>query len=980
MRVLIALLLIGLSTASLVSTDSARLEVPTMRTPKDEHATFRVHAGFRVELVACEPQVIDPVSLTFDPDGRLFVCEMPGYPNEGSGVGNISSGRIKCLRDEDGDGFYEKATVFADQLRFPLGVVPYRGGLIAAVAPDLIELRDTDGDGRAESRRVLYTGFGIDNVQQLLNSPLWGLDNWVYVCNGTSGGTIRSLEQQNLPPVVLGNRNIRFRPDRPGSLEPASGGGQYGLTINSFQDLFLNTNSEHLKQVVLPDHYLRRNPLQAAPTPWSNIAEHGPACSVFRVSAFEPWRVERTRRRASGSDAARFARTELVPGGFVTSSCSPLVYEADRFPERYRGNVFICEPANNLIFRDALVAEGPLFRARRVDDKQEFLASTDNCFRPVHLCLGPDGGVYVCDFYRPVIETPRSLPDDMKAQLPLQSQGRGRIWRIVPVGSTRPAPPQMSRTPTEALVPFLEHPNLWWRINAQRVLIERGDLAALTPLRRLVQGSASEFGRAHALWTLDGLGGLDAEEIVRALKDPSALVRCQALRLAESRMRQSPVLRAAAACADHESPRVRFQAAFSLGESVDPEAVSALARIARRDGANEWFRAAILSSAHRTAEPLLRALTDGPAVETLDLLIARLASQIAVSADDEKLAEMLSAVVERSPRYLRIIGEGLALTKRPLTELWRSSSPTLGAVAQRLQGTFEQAGQVARDDSKSLAERIEALKLVGFAPFDIVVGSLKPLLEPRQPVVVQVHAIRAISQHRDAGVADILLAHWSMAGPEARRELQEALFARPERVSRVVEAMEQKLILPKHLDPARVAQIRKWPDPGIRQRAEKLLADAIDRNRRAVIDRFRSALDLPGDRERGRSVFQRVCAACHRLNDMGHEVGPDLKTAVGDKTPEQLLVAIFDPSRELDRRYANYLIDTTSGQRLTGMIASESATSITLRRAERIEDVILRSQIESITDTNQSLMPEGLEEQLKPQDVADLLIYLRSIR
>jgi putative membrane-bound dehydrogenase-like protein len=194
-------------------------------TPKEELATFRVPQGFRVELVACEPNVIDPVAMAFDENGRLFVAEMPGYPNGGVGTGNIHSGRIKRLEDRDGDGFFEQATTFAEGLRFPTAVMPWKGGLLAAVAPDIIYFENITADGKASKRRTLYTGFGLDNIQQLINGLQWGLDNWVYGCAGSNGGTVRSAEKPEMPAVSLHNRGVRFHPDRPGSLEPTSGGG-----------------------------------------------------------------------------------------------------------------------------------------------------------------------------------------------------------------------------------------------------------------------------------------------------------------------------------------------------------------------------------------------------------------------------------------------------------------------------------------------------------------------------------------------------------------------------------------------------------------------------------------------------------------------------------------------------------------------------------------------------------------------------------
>ncbi len=292
------LLIVGIAVPGLVvnrlpagNSDSA----PTgALTPKEEQKTFHLPPGFRIELVACEPNVVDPVAIAFDDDGRMYVAEMPGYPNGGVGTGNIYSGKIKLLEDRDGDGFYEHCTTFAQGLRFPTSIMPWKNGILVSVAPEIVFMEDTDGDGRADRKRTLYTGFGLDNIQQLINSLQWGLDNWVYGCAGSNGGTIRSAEKQEMPPVVLRNRGVRFHPEKPGSLEPTSGGGQFGLTADAWQNWFTATNSQHLRHIVLADHYLRRNPNLAVPNVTVDIPDHGAACQVFRISPFESWRVERT--------------------------------------------------------------------------------------------------------------------------------------------------------------------------------------------------------------------------------------------------------------------------------------------------------------------------------------------------------------------------------------------------------------------------------------------------------------------------------------------------------------------------------------------------------------------------------------------------------------------------------------------------------------------------------------------------------------
>src|SRR5262249_22863370 len=309
--------------------------------PREELATFKVPKGFKVELVASEPDVIDPVAMAFDEDGRLFVCEMHGYPNKGVATGNITSGVIKMLEDPEGKGVYTKSTVFADNLRFPTSVMPYKGGLLVANSPDLMYFEGPDASGKSKGRRVLYSGFTLDNIQQLLSSLQWGLDNWVYACAGGNGGTISSVEKPDAPKVTLRSRGIRFHPDQPASLEPMSGGGQYGLAADDWQHWFTATNSQHLRQIVLPDHYLRRNPYLPVNAVTLDIPDHGAVCKVHRISPFEPWRGERTTQRAGAPDSKRFPATELVPGAYITSACSPVIYNAGLFnDDDHRNSMF----------------------------------------------------------------------------------------------------------------------------------------------------------------------------------------------------------------------------------------------------------------------------------------------------------------------------------------------------------------------------------------------------------------------------------------------------------------------------------------------------------------------------------------------------------------------------------------------------------------------------------------------------------------
>lgn len=980
---------------SLLQVEESKSDTPRTTaalTPNEEKSTFRLPPGFRIELAACEPNIVDPVAIAFDEVGRMYVAEMPGYPNGGVGTGDIHSGKVKLLEDRDGDGYYEHCTAFAEGLRFPTSVMPWHGGLLVSVAPDILFLKDIDGDGKADRKQILYTGFGLDNIQQLINSLQWGLDNWVYGCAGSNGGTIRSHEKAEMSPVTLRNRGARFHPEIPGSLEPTSGGGQFGLAADSWQNWFTTTNSQHLRHIVLPDHYLHRNPMLAVPSVTIDIPDHGAACKVFRISPFESWRVERTRRRKEGPEAQRFPSTELVPGGFITSACSPVVYTADLFPESFHENVFVCDPANNLVHRDILIPKGATFVAKRAEADREFLASTDAWFRPVNLTIGPDGALYVVDFYREVIETPLSLPDDIKKGLNLESRGRGRIWRIVP-DKAKPGPkPALRKAPSEELVQHLGHPNSWWRLTAQRLLVERQNRSVVPALEKMARESKSELGRTHALWTLDGLGALKDQLVIQALRDPSAGVREQALRLADKRLtRSDEMIKAVALLSEDPSPRVRFQAALTAGETDTPLTTQALAQIALRDFADHWTRIAVLSSAKDRAHGLLHVLTNRSEFTSNGgpnhwQFLTQLGSLAGAQSENKKLASALGLlrVKPGGPEPWQIavlagLAQGLQRRDESLSRLLNHPPPDLKGVVDQIKPIFALSAAMAQDEKRSISDRLDAGRLLGFGPWADVAGPLQSLLKPQNPSELQLATVQALANQDDPKVAEILLSSWEGYSPQVRREVLEALLARSDRVSALLNAIEGNTVQAGQLEPSRLNQLRNHANAKIRQRAKKLLAGQGSPDRQKVLNDFRPALHLKADAGRGKTVFKKVCSTCHRLENEGVEVGPDLLSALRNKTPETLLIDILDPSREVDPRYLNYQIVTKAGRVFTGMIAAETASSLTLRRAEKAEDSILRIQIEEIRATGKSLMPEGLEMQLGKQDLADLIAYLLSV-
>jgi putative membrane-bound dehydrogenase-like protein len=953
--------------------------------PKEELATFKTLPGFKVELVACEPNVIDPVAMAFDERGRLFVCEMIGYPNGGVATGKENRGRIRCLTDEDGDGFYEKSVIYADGLRFPTGVLPWKGGVIVCNAPDLIYLPDDDKDNKADRVRVLYTGFGLDNIQQIVNAPRWGIDNWVYCTVGSCGGSVTCPEKPAMKPLELRGRGIRFRPDDLGTLEPTSGGGQYGLTCDEAQHWFVNTNSSHLRQIVLPDEYLRRNPFLAVPAVTVDIPEHGAACKVFRISPFEEWRVERTTRRKESADSKRFSPTELVPGGYITSACSPCYYGLSEplFPEKDRGCVYVCDPANNLITRDKLEPNGSIYKGKRIDDGVEFLASTDTWFRPCHLTVGPEGALYILDFYREVIETPLSLPDDIKKRLNLESRDRGRIWRVVPTSfkARRIRPVDLEN---DGGLDAFRRDYSWERSTASRLFYEKrpgiGNLIgpAIPGVRRLETGDL--------LWVFRANKYLDASWISGVLESVRAIDRIRALRLAEEFFGEHPELEnQVAKMEDDPSSFVRFQLALSAGSMKPNLSEPLLARLIRRPDADRWLVAAALSSAKDTAPRLLAELAvDEKFAARQPGTLGQLAGMVgARGLDAEVLVSLTLLKKVKAPAVqlaiLEGLGEGMRTRDASLGQ-WLADPPAAAkSVVADLAPFFRQAADKARNEKATPPARVAAVRLLGFGPFNEVGEPLAELLNPRSPVELQSAALRALAGFNDAKVGSLILGQWDGYGPTLRREATEALFARSDRLKVLLDAVEAKKVPPAHIEAARIDTLRKHPDSAIRTRASHVFTGQLAPDRKKVIDEYRPALDLKGDPAKGREVFRKNCTACHRLENTGYEVGANLLAALRNKSKDALLIDILDPSREVDPRYVNYQVHTTSGRTLSGLLAVETPASITLRRGEKAEDTILRSQIDEMRATSKSLMPEEFEKQIDKQQMADLIEYLMRV-
>jgi putative membrane-bound dehydrogenase-like protein len=961
--------------------DDLKAELPRIppHEPDEALATFKVLEGFRIEQVAAEPLVASPVAMSFDADGRLYVVEMRDYSEQDK----ERLGRIRLLEDTNDDGRFDKATLFAEGLSWPTAVTCFDGGVFVGAAPDVVYLKDTDGDGKADVVKTVFTGFPRSNVQGLLNSLQWGPDNRIHGSASSSGGSIRRPDVPDGKPLSLNGRDFSFDP-RTFDLRAESGGAQHGMTFDDWGRKFVCSNSDHIQMVMFEDRYVARNPSVSAPGARVSIAADGPQAEVFRTSPLEPWRIARTRLRVTGAATGPIEGGGRA-GGYFTGATGTTIYRGDAWPAEFVGQSFTGDVGSNIVHRKILSPKGVGFVARRADAGREFVASTDNWFRPAQFANAPDGALYIIDVYREVIEHPLSLPPEIKKYLDLTSgRDRGRIYRVVAEGF-RPRPlPRLQTASTASLVSELSNPNGWNRDTASRLLFERQDRSAVGPLEALSADAKLPQARVQALVALAGLQALSPQVVLARLGDEHPRVREGAVRVAEKLADRSPELRAKlVALADDPDLGVRYQVAFSLGEIDDPARYAALASILRRDSADTWLRLAAFSSLAKGSGEVFSRLIADKAWRSSDAgrsLLQNLARYVGRQNQRDELAKVLTALEalpsdERSLQFAIVRGVGDGLSRQPGG--LRARLAELGSKkAQRLLAeVLESARRTAADGSQPSAGRIEAIRTAALGDFADAGPVLLDLVSNRQPQDVQSAAIGSLARFSDPAIADTLLAAWQALSPRLRAEATEVLFSRPEWLVALVDRAEQGSLSLADLEPARLQVLENHPNASLRRRAQPFLAKVKLGRRPDVVDAYRGALTATGDLVRGRAVFARVCATCHRLDGVGHEIGPSL-ASFRNRGAEAILVNVLDPNREVNPQFINYVVVTADGRSLTGLIASETANSVTLKRAEDATDTVERADIEELHATGLSIMPEGLEKQVDAEQMADLLAYL----
>ena len=936
-----------------------KVVLPEARSPAASLAAINVAAGFVVELVAAEPMVRDPINLAWGPNGRMWVVEMADYPSGMDGQGK-PGGRIRVLESTRGDGQYDRATLFADGLKSPTSVLPWRDGVLVTSVPNVLFLQDTDGDGRADRTTVLFRGLATGNEQHLTNSLEWSLDGWVHLANGESGGKITSAKTERT--VDVGRRDFRIQPDA-GGIEILMGNSQYGRSRDDWGNWFGCNNSNPLWHYALEERYLRRNPHLVPPNAIVTVGASAGAARVFPASA-------------------TFARFN-DPHGFnhFTSACSPAIYRDDLLGADVAGNIFVCEPVHNLVR-----AVGASFVGERAagEKASEFFASGDLWSRFTAARAGPDGALYIADMYRLVIEHPQWIPAEWQKRIGDLRAGedKGRIYRVRAKGVPLRAVPRLDRADAAGLVAALESPSGVVRDLAQQQLAWRQERGAALGLERLAVDSTRAATRTQALWALESIGALKPPLVARAMDDGHPGVRRQAVRLSEAWATRAPELLAAvvALLADADAG-VRLQVGYTLGEWKEPAAGEALARLLRNE-TDRFVKAAALSSALPHAETLMAALQRAGGVDS-----ALLVEVATVTENAQVLASLLTAIAGRREagdwpaafRSLAQLLDWLQRNNKTLAVLQRAADEPMKRALAGTDELFGAARRIANDANSPTADRVVAVRILGRAragqdaDFELLAG----LLGPQVPVDVQVAAVATLGRMNRPTVPERVLAGWRSQGAVVRSAVIELVTSRVAWSQVLLDRVEADPTMLAQIDPAQKQRMTHHIDAKLADRATRVFQAGIDPNRQAAIDRMLAAVkEQRGDAAKGGVVFEQNCRACHAFGVQGGgAIGPDL-VVVKDRTAPYLVTHILDPNRAVENRYMMYSATLLDGRSLAGMLVAEAGNSLTLRGLDGAEQVILRNEVRLLVSSGRSLMPEGLEAAITPAAMADLVAYL----
>jgi putative membrane-bound dehydrogenase-like protein len=932
--------------------------------------SLEVAEGFEVQLIASEPLVFDPVAFAYDGQLRLFVVEMKDYSEQET----EHLGTIALLEDTDGDGRMDKRSVFADGLSWPTAICTWQDGVLVAAAPKLTWYRDTDGDGQSDKVEDWYVGFGRDNVQGLVNNLKWGVDGFVHGATSSSGATLQSPTTPVSETIALGRRDFAIDPLNH-SLFAEAGGGQHGMSFNRWGDKFVTSNSDHLQQIIDLEWWLAKHPTSiAVPSTRRSIAVDGPQAEVYRASPTEPWRIVRTRLRMSGVAPGVVEGGGRAAGYFTGATGTCIMDREAGFGDAAFDTAIVCDVGSNLVHRKRMQDQGMFWSGERIDQQSELLRSRDVWFRPVQIADGPDGSLIIADMAREVIEHPKSLPPMIKKHLDLTSgRDRGRIWKLTPKSvATRTLVKPASLSSAE-LVKHLAHPVAWQRRMASQLLIERQATDVRQELESAALNTTAPEAQVLAMHVLNRLKQFNAQLAQKLLQSTHERVLQHAVRLINVNQLAIDLSQLAV----EERPRVQLEVALATANQT-------LAAPKR-----DLVLASLMS---RATEPMVQAI------------VANIAGDASWKIFDQKASEFSSASKSAwlrllLPHWSKQLATDEGLKTWILNELLSSSSQgsqwrtalavtaTHADVTRIRDAMTDQQRQSLDSSIESMLESAMGKPASSLADYQLVrlVGSetqtifAKQLLRPTNSENAQRAVIGLLSWSDQPQFADVVIAQIPSLTPALQAEALRGLASRGPTATRLADAIEEGKVSVAQIPIETRDQLRRADDKALGKRFEKLFG-LVSKDRQAVIDRYAVGLDAPNtpaDRMAGEQVFRQVCAQCHRLADMGNDVGPPLKQ-LAEKSPQQLLETILDPNREIDPKYMSYTILDADDRVLTGIIQDESAGQIVLKSAGGELHTLARDEIGQLKNSGVSLMPVGLEATISIEQMRQLIQFLKA--
>ncbi|HAM73468.1 MAG TPA: glycosyl hydrolase [Verrucomicrobiales bacterium] len=961
--------------------------------PADSALHLVMPPGFEARLFAAEPEITKPICMAWDARGRLWVAETVDYPNDMRQPGE-GRDRIRICEDTDGDGRADRFTVFADKLSIPTSLVFANGGVIVAQAPDMLFLKDTDGDGKADQRTVLFTGWGTRDTHAGPSNLRYGFDNWIWGTVGYSGfeGVVGGKTHK------FGMGIYRFKPDG-SELEfvRSSNNNTWGLGVSEEGIIFGSTaNGNASMYMPIPNRFYESVNGWAAPR-LETIADDQSIRPITDKVRQVDWH------------------------GKYTAGAGHALYTARSFPRNYwNRSAFVCEPTGHVIGLFDLEERGADFVAH---NRGSFLASDDEWTSPIAAEVGPDGALWMIDWYNYIVQH-NPVPNGFKNgrgnayDTRLRDKTHGRIYRVVHTGSKPSSMQKLEGAAADRLVDGLKSDNLLWRLHAQRLLVEGHRMEAVPALRSLVGSRTVEPGldlnapALHALWALHGLGALQAgDPVFKALKHPSAAVRRAAVSVLPRTDGALKIFLRDEMLSD-PAPQVRLASLLALAEmpvSVDAGVVIEAMLASGGNAADPVLRDAAVAAGARHADGLLRSVVAKGAMQITpehgSALALIAAHQVLGPRPDRSLA-LLASLRGASPSVAQPILQGLA-SHWPTAKTPSIDPHTAGELA----GLFQQLDERSRvllltlavrwnrtdlfaSESRPVIQALQARTANRSAsdPDRVQAAESLILLEDRPESARALLAqfdlqaspalttgfIRALGESRHAETALELLNGWKQFTPTARRAGIALILRRPDWTLHLLGALEAGSIPKADLGQEHWQQLKSHPDKTIASRAQALQATSapVSADREEVVRRLLPVARRHGDPARGREVFTSACSACHTFNGQGGRVGPEL-TGIGARDRGDILTDILDPNRSVESNFRMWTATTREGETFSGRLDGESQTAVEILDVTGQKHTLQRKELKALEASASSIMPVGFES-IPEGDLASLLDYLTS--